>query len=77
MIMGDNYEFGNTSAVGNICSRKKFPFPNDYISIKILRCLYTLIHSCKQCSLDQIAGSGFTYVSQNPFLFQRITIWML
>ena len=77
MIIGENYKFGITSvqwrtyhAVG------KFPFRNDYTSEKI-RCLCALFHSCKQCSLDQTAGSGFTIVSQSPFLFERINIWML
>ena len=56
---------------------EKIPFANDYICKKILRCLHALIHSCKQCSLDQIAGSGFTVVSQRPFLFLKINIWIL
>ena len=29
------------------------------------------INSFKQCSLDHIAGSEFTVVSQSPFLFWR------
>ena len=65
MIMGENNKFGNTSvqwqtyhAVG------KFPFHNDYTSEKI-RCLCALFHSCKQCSLDQTAGSGFTTLPHN------------
>ena len=69
-----DYKFGNTSvqcqtyhAVG------KFPFHNDYTSEKT-RCLCALFHSCKH---DQTAGSGFTIVSQSPFLFERINIWML
>ena len=71
MIMGENYKFGNTSVQWRTYAVGKFPFHNDYTSEKI-RCLCALFHSCKQCSLDQTAGSGFTIVSQSPFLFERI-----
>ena len=52
-------------------------FPSTITTSENIRCLCALFHSYKQCSLDQTAGSGFTIVSQSPFLFERINIWML
>ena len=52
-------------------------FPSTMTTSEKISYLYALFHSCKQCSLDQTAGSGFTIVSQSPFLFERIIIWML
>ena len=68
MIMGETYRFGNIlqwrtwrtcNAVG------KIPFQNDYICKNTEASL--CINSFKQCSLDQLAGSEFTIVSQSPF----------
>ena len=52
-------------------------FPFTMTTSEKIRCLCASFHSCEQCSLDQTAGSGFTIVSQSPFLFERINIWML
>ena len=51
--------------------------PSTMTTSEKIRCLFALFHSCKQCSLDQTAGSEFTIVSQSPFLSERINIWTL
>ena len=64
----------------HFCSREHIMqlenFPSTMTTSEKIRCLCALFHSCKQCSLDQTAGSGFTIVSQSPFLFERINIWL-
>ena len=52
-------------------------FPSTMTTSGKIWCLCALFHSFKQCSLDQTARSGFIIVSQSPFLFERINIWML
>ena len=52
-------------------------FPSTMTTSEKIMCLCALFHSYKQCSLDQTAGSGLTIVSQSPFLFERLNIWML
>ena len=52
-------------------------FPSTMTTSEKIRCLCAIFHSYKQCSLDRTAGSGFTIVSQSPFLCERINIWML
>ena len=56
MIMGGNYRFGTLLQWSTYHAVEKIPFPMT-TSVKITKVSYTLI--CKQCSLNQIAGSVF------------------
>ena len=45
-------------------------FPSTMTTSEKIRCLCALFHSCKQCSLDRAAGSGFTIVKA-PFYLRE------